>query len=90
MNTDDPEKELMRRCHRWMGGKSTSVGVFGPVQATLRVFLAQALTAWRAALMQNEADKLAPDFDSWVQQIIADQLLHVRQRLEVEIRIPRH
>ena len=90
MNTNDLEQQLLRRCHRWMGGKPTSVGVFGPVQATVRVFLVQALTAWRAAEMQGETDKLAPDFEAWVQQIIAEQLPIVRQRLKVDIRIPKH
>jgi hypothetical protein len=90
MNTDDLEQQLMRRCHRWMGGKPTTVGELSPVQATARVFLAQALTAWRAAEMQGETDKLAPDFDSWVKQIIADQLPYVREHLDVQIRFPRH
>ena len=90
MDTRDLEQRLLDRCNRWMGGKAATVGVFGPVQATVGVFLVQALTAWRAAEMQGETDRLAPDFDTWVRQIIAEQLPIVRQRLNVEIRIPKH
>ena len=90
MNTDDLEDRLLARCHRWMLGKPAELGVFGPVQATARVFLVQALTAWSAMESAGAIQQLAPDVESWLRKIVADELPVVRAKLEVKVSIPKH
>ena len=90
MNTDDLEDRLLARCHRWMHGKPPELGVFGPVQATARVFLVQALTAWSGMESAGAAQKLAPDVETWLRKIIADELPVVRTKLEVKVPIHKH
>ena len=90
MNTDDLEQRLFEACHAWMDGKPTNTALFGPVQASARIFLARALATWRIAESAGESHKLATDFDSWLQTIITDQLPEVRQKLAVDVDIPRH
>jgi len=90
MNTDELERRLLDNCHRWMHGKQTELGVFGPVQATARVFLVQALTAWRGLDSAGAAQQLAPDVETWLRKIIADELPDVRAKLEVKVSIPKH
>ena len=90
MNTDDLEQRLFEACHDWMDGKPTNTALFGPVQASARIFLARALATWRIAESAGESHKLATDFETWLQTIVADQLPQVRQKLEVDVQIPRH
>jgi hypothetical protein len=90
MDTDDLENRLLDRCHRWMHNKPVELGVFGPVQATARVFLVQALSAWTGMESAGAARQLAPDVETWLQKIIADELPVVRARLEVKVSIPKH
>ena len=90
MNTDDLEQRLFEACHKWMDGKPTNTALFGPVQASARIFLARALATWRIAESCGESHKLATNFDAWLQTIVADQLPQVRQKLAVDVEIPRH
>ncbi len=90
MNTDDLEQRLFEACHDWMDGKPTNTALFGPVQASARIFLARALATWRIAESAGESHKLATDFDTWLQTIVADQLPEVRKKLAVDVEIPRH
>jgi hypothetical protein len=85
MNTDDLKDHLLDRCHSWTHGKPTELGVFGPVQTTARVFLVQVLTAWSGMECAGAAQKLAPDVETWLRQIIADELPVVRAELEVKV-----
>ncbi len=90
MNTDDLENRLLDHCHHWTDGKSVELGVFGPVQATARVFLVQALSAWSGMESAGATQQLAPDVESWLRKIIADELPVVRAKLEVTVSIPKH
>jgi|GEM_PF-5345368 len=90
IDTDDLEQRLFEACHDWMNGKPTNIGLFGPVQASARIFLARALATWRIAESAGESHKLATDFDTWLQTIVASQLPEVKKKLGVEVKIPRH
>jgi hypothetical protein len=73
-----------------MHGKPVELGVFGPVQATARVFLVQALTAWRGMESAGATQQLAPDVETWLRRIIADELPVVRGKLDAKVSIPKH
>jgi len=91
IDTDDLEDRLFEACHHWTIGKPTNTGLFGPVQASARIFIARALVTWRIAESADETAKLATDFDTWLRAIVVSQLPEVKKKLgPIEVKIPRH
>jgi hypothetical protein len=74
VDTDRLERRLNRLCHEWMRGKAPTEGVFGPVQASARVFIVQPLAAWTVLERTGQTDQLAPDFRAWLDKILHDEI----------------
>ena len=89
-DTDRLERRLNRLCHQWMRGKAPADGVFGPVQATARVFIFQALAAWTVLEQTGQTERLAPDFRAWLAKILADEEPHVRRVSSIKVTLPKH
>jgi hypothetical protein len=90
MDTDQLEHDMNELCHEWMHGKAPTDGVFGPVQATARVFIFQALSAWTVLEATGQTEQLAPDFQAWLHKILEDELPYVRRISNVKVSIPTH
>jgi hypothetical protein len=90
MNTDQLEHDLNQLCHRWMQGKTTTDGVFGPVQATARVFIFQALSTWTVLEASGQTEQLAPDFAAWLRSILEGEEPHVRRVSSIKVSLPKH
>ena len=90
MNTDQLEHDMNDLCHKWMHGKTTTDGVFGPVQAAARVFIFQALSAWTVLESTGQTAQLAPDFQTWLRSILEGEEPHVRRVSGVKVTIPKH
>ena len=90
MDTDQLERDMNQLCHKWMQGKTTTEGVFGPVQAAARVFIFQALSAWTVLEATGQTGQLAPDFEAWLRSILEGEEPHVRHVSSVKVTIPKH
>jgi hypothetical protein len=90
MDTDQLEHDMNELCHKWMHGKTTTDGVFGPVQAAARVFLVQALSAWTVLEGTAQTEQLAPDFQTWLRSVLEGEEPHVRQVSSIKLSIPKH
>jgi hypothetical protein len=90
MDTDQLEHDMNDLCHQWMRGKAPTDGVFGPVQATARVFIFQCLSAWTVLEATGQTEQLAPNFESWLQQILETEIPYVRSIASVKASVPKH
>ena len=90
MDTDQLEHDMNELCNEWMHGKAPTDGVFGTVQASARVFIFQALSAWTVLEASGQTEQLAPDFRAWLHSILEGEELHVRRVSNVKVSIPKH
>jgi hypothetical protein len=90
MDTDQLEHHMNELCHELMHGKAPTDGVFGPVQASARVFIFQALSAWTVLEATSQTEQLAPDLESWLHRIVEDEIPYVRRISSVKASIPKH
>jgi len=71
-----------------MQGKASTDGVFGPVQASARVFIFQAHSAWTMLEATGQTEQLAPDFETWLRRILEDEIRYVRRISSVKVSNP--
>ena len=90
MDTGRLEHNMNELCHEWMHGKAPTDGVFGTVQASARVFIFQALSAWTVLEATGQTEQLATDFRSWLHSILDGEEPHVRRIASVKVTIPKH
>jgi hypothetical protein len=90
MDTDQLEHDINEPCHESMHGKASTDGVFGPVQAAARVFVFQCLSAWTVLDATGQTEQLAPDLESWLQQILETEIPYVRSIASAKASFPKH
>ena len=60
------------------------------VQAAARDFIFQALSAWTVLEATGQTEQLAPDFESWLQNILQTESPYVRSISSVKASVPKH
>jgi hypothetical protein len=54
------------------------------------VFIFQCLSVWTVLEATGQTEQLAPNFESWLQQILETEIPYVRSIASVKASVPKH